>query len=112
MTEKTPNKCKVCGAINQEKSCGISGRIYVDAGNIIMGVMPPCPLTDTSSFIPVDGFFLSGVTSNDVGSMIPMMDRKEHDLAVNYGEFLGVCGKDLRESGLWEDDETDSGIEV
>jgi hypothetical protein len=64
-----------------------------------------------AEFVAVDNFFLEGVTSNEVGSMIPVMDTKEREFAISFGEFLRVCSQDLWSTGLWEDDETDTGIE-
>jgi hypothetical protein len=105
-------KCVVCHGLKSD-GCNIAGRIYVSSENLITGVMPPCPFIEPgmAEFVAVDNFFLEGVTSNEVGSMIPVMDTKEREFAISFGEFLRVCSQDLWSTGLWEDDETDTGIE-
>lgn len=102
-------RCGVCGCKDGctiQSDCEIAGRIYVNSLGQVVGVSPPCPSTEPAKvrFDIVDAYWLTGWMTDEKRQLVMNQDQGERHAAINFAKVLGVHGKDLRSTGLREDD--------
>ena len=99
------SRCPMCRMVNPSTACTVEGRVFVNSAFEITGLITGCPMKKFQvNWWLVSDWYLVGTV--DVGSKtVACAEQREVNGAEHAASILGLLGKDLRTTGLWQDDE-------